>query len=463
MAPATPRSSAVTGVPSPRVASTIRPSRARRSNRSVGQGQHGHDLGADGDHELGLARDAVLTPTQADDHVAQGPVADVHDARPQDPVRVDAVRVLVVEAVVDERAGQVVRRPDGVHVTGQVQVEVLHRDDLAVAATGGPALDPEHRPERRLADAHRGSLADVVEALAQPDGRGRLALAQGRRRDGRHDHVLAARPLRLEALDGGERDLGLGRAVQLQLVVGDAQFAGDVDDRARRDGAGDVQVGREAHRTPRCDVAGGRNGAGRRRQPTVVDTRPAAACRCAARTRWVRSRALVRRADPTRDRRDGRGDGGRGLEVDIADEPAIDHVDADVHDHRAGLEHGPGDEARVPGGDDHDVGASDVRGQVARPRVADRDRGVLLDQQEGGGHAHHGRATDDHGLATLDLDARAAQDLDRGMGRRRQEAVVAEAQQTGVERVDAVDVLGRIDGVDDRAQADRRRAGASGR
>ena len=51
----------------------------------------------------------------------------------------------------------------------------------------------------------------------------------------------------------------------------------------------------------------------------------------------------------------------------------------------------------------------------------------------------------------------AAQDLDRGVGRRRQEAVVAEAQEAGVERVDAVDVLGRVDGVDDRAQADRRR------
>ena len=56
-----------------------------------------------------------------------------------------------------------------------------------------------------------------------------------------------------------------------------------------------------------------------------------------------------------------------------------------------------------------------------------------------------------------DLDPGAAQDLDRGVGRRRQEAVVAEAQQAGVERVDAVDVLGRIDGVDDRAQPDRRR------
>ena len=88
---------------------------------------------------------AVLAPAEPDDDVAQGAVADVDDARPEDPVRVDAERVLVVEAVVEERAGEVVRRADGVDVAGQVEVEVLHRDDLAVAAAGRPALDPEDR------------------------------------------------------------------------------------------------------------------------------------------------------------------------------------------------------------------------------------------------------------------------------------------------------------------------------
>ena len=110
-----------------------------------GEGEDRHDLGGDGDDELGLARDAVLAPAEPDDDVAQRAVADVDDARPEDPVRVDAERVLVVEAVVEERAGQVVRRADGVDVAGQVEVEVLHRDDLAVAAAGGAALDPEHR------------------------------------------------------------------------------------------------------------------------------------------------------------------------------------------------------------------------------------------------------------------------------------------------------------------------------
>ena len=115
-------------------------------------------------------------------------------------------------------------------------------------------------------------------------------------------------------------------------------------------------------------------------------------------------------------------------EVDVADELAVDDVDADVDDHGTGLEHRAGDEARVPGRDDDDVGPRDVGGEVTRPRVADGDRRVLLDEQERGRHADDGRAPDDDRVHARDLDRRAAQDLDRGVGGRRQEPVVAEAR-----------------------------------
>ena len=95
--------------------------------------------------------------------------------------------------------------------------------------------------------------------------------------------------------------------------------------------------------------------------------------------------------------------------------------------------------------------------QVPRPRVADRDRRVLLDEQERGRHPDHGGPADDDRVAALDLDPGPAEDLDGRMGGGGQEAVVAQPEEPGVERVDAVDVLGRIDRVDDRAQADRRR------
>jgi hypothetical protein len=43
------------------------------------------------------------------------------------------------------RREQVVRRADGVDVAREMEVEVLHGDDLGVAAARGAAFDPEDR------------------------------------------------------------------------------------------------------------------------------------------------------------------------------------------------------------------------------------------------------------------------------------------------------------------------------
>jgi hypothetical protein len=88
---------------------------------------------------------------------------------------------------------QIVRRGDGVEVAGEVEVDVLHRHHLGVAAAGGAALDAEARPERRLAQAQHRLLADVIERVGQAHrGRG-LALARRRRRDRRDQDQLAVR------------------------------------------------------------------------------------------------------------------------------------------------------------------------------------------------------------------------------------------------------------------------------
>ena len=99
--------------------------------------------------------------------------------------RVDPERVAVQDVRLEHRGEQVVRGADRVDVAGEVEVQVLHRHDLRVAAARRAALDPEHRAERRLAQAEHRPLADVPEALGQRDRRRRLPLARLRRRDRR--------------------------------------------------------------------------------------------------------------------------------------------------------------------------------------------------------------------------------------------------------------------------------------
>jgi hypothetical protein len=62
-----------------------------------------------------------------------------------------------------------------------MQVDVFHRHDLRVTAAGRATLHSEHRPECRLAQAHDGALAELIERIAETDGGRRLTLA-GRRR-----------------------------------------------------------------------------------------------------------------------------------------------------------------------------------------------------------------------------------------------------------------------------------------
>jgi hypothetical protein len=86
--------------------------------------------------------------------------------------------VAPVDVVVDHRRQQVVGRGDGVKIAGEMEVHVLHRHDLRIAAAGRAALHAEAGPERGLADADRGLLADPVQPVAETHRGRRLALAR---------------------------------------------------------------------------------------------------------------------------------------------------------------------------------------------------------------------------------------------------------------------------------------------
>src|ERR1700731_4484658 len=49
---------------------------------------------------------------------------------------IDAERITPIDVVVEERGEQIVGRGDGVEVAGEVEIDVLHRHDLGVAAAG---------------------------------------------------------------------------------------------------------------------------------------------------------------------------------------------------------------------------------------------------------------------------------------------------------------------------------------
>ncbi len=209
----------------------------------LGEAEHRHHLGGDRDVEAVLAREAVGDAAERGDDRAQRPFIHVDGPPPGDTARIDAERIAPIDMIVDQRAEQVVGGADGVEVAGEVQIDVLHRHHLGIAAAGGAALDAEAGPERGLAQAQHRLLADLVERVGEPHGGGGLAFARRCRRDGRDQDQLAVR-LILERLDVVHRHLGLEVAVRVEIFRSDAELVlGQFHDRPRLGGLGDFDVG----------------------------------------------------------------------------------------------------------------------------------------------------------------------------------------------------------------------------
>ena len=136
---------------------------------------------------------------------------------------------------------QVVRGADGVHVAGEMEVDVLHRHDLGVAAAGGAALHAETGAERGLPQADRRVPADAVQPVAEADRGGRLAFARGRRRHGGHQDELAVGPVR-QTVDESGAHLGLVAAVSHQRALRDSEPLADFADRPQNRFAGNFDI-----------------------------------------------------------------------------------------------------------------------------------------------------------------------------------------------------------------------------
>ena len=144
--------------------------------------------------------------------------------------------------VVEHGGQQVVGGTDSVEVTGKVQVDVLHGDDLGPAAAGGTALDAKDGAERRLAQGHGALDAATTQTVGQADGRGGLALACGRGIDSGHEDKLGLVISWL--VEQGIVDLCLVKAVRNQMLNVDAGVLGHLGNRQRRNRTCDFDVSR---------------------------------------------------------------------------------------------------------------------------------------------------------------------------------------------------------------------------
>ena len=122
--------------------------------------------------------------------MAQLTVVHIDDALPSNALNVNTELIALLNMVVEHGGQQVVGGTDGMEVTGKVQVNILHGDDLSPAAAGSTALNAKDGAERRLAQGHGTLDAATTQAIGQTDGRGGLALARRRWVDSGYEDEL---------------------------------------------------------------------------------------------------------------------------------------------------------------------------------------------------------------------------------------------------------------------------------
>ena len=176
------------------------------------QTENCHNLGSNGDVEAILTRYAMSLAAQTDNDVAQLTIIHIDNAFPNNAARVNVEHVALLDVVVEHCGKQHMRRGNRMEVTGKVQVDVLHRHNLRIAAAGSAALDAHAGAEGRLTQCHDNTLAELMHALCQTNGRGGLAFT-GRSRSNRGYKNQLARLLLLYTTDQVIGKLGLVLAV----------------------------------------------------------------------------------------------------------------------------------------------------------------------------------------------------------------------------------------------------------
>ena len=135
---------------------------------------------------------------------------------------------MLVQVVVQQGADSVVRRGHRMEVACKVQIDLLHRQHLGIATTGGTTLHAETGTQRGFAQRHSGLLTQAVQAQRQSDADGGLADTGFRGADGRHQDEAAL--LHLLFVDKSDGHLRHVASIGFNLFWVDAQLSGNLAD-----------------------------------------------------------------------------------------------------------------------------------------------------------------------------------------------------------------------------------------
>ena len=81
----------------------------------------------------------------ADHHMAQSTVIEIKHTLPNNTAHIDIERISLLDMIVNYSRQQVMSRSNRMEVTREVQIDILHRHNLCIAATGSTTLETKTR------------------------------------------------------------------------------------------------------------------------------------------------------------------------------------------------------------------------------------------------------------------------------------------------------------------------------
>ncbi len=114
---------------------------------AVGEAENRHDLAGDGDIVPVLAGNSVDPAAETVYDEAKLTVVHVHAPAPDNPARVDIQRVALIDMVIQHCGQKVVGGSDGVKISCEVEVDILHRHNLRISAARRTTFNAEDGAE----------------------------------------------------------------------------------------------------------------------------------------------------------------------------------------------------------------------------------------------------------------------------------------------------------------------------
>ncbi len=145
------------------------------------QAEHRHDFRSSGDVEAPFPRNPLELAAQPQDDMPQAAVIHIEDSPPEYPAGIDVQLVALIDMIVNHCRDQVVGAGDSVEVAGEMQVDPVGRQDLAIAAAGGAPFHPQAGTEGRFAQRQADRFAQLGKRLPESNCRGGFAFPGGSR------------------------------------------------------------------------------------------------------------------------------------------------------------------------------------------------------------------------------------------------------------------------------------------